>query len=206
MLTRVQFWWNGEIFLSVRNYAKGWAWMDLSGPLSRVQGSQAYIWMQTVLFLWQWLFCAAPGRHLCTKIVAAPRITIRSRTTRMRKDMPRDVAMVKKWRPRTSCTACSSKKTVGCQKLLQRSRKVCLWSSSWARITSPTCIGKTCELDNWDVHATVLHGDGVEFGAYGPPPRRNVCMWVNGGRPDELTWRKVHVHFSKWSNRSCRFP
>ena len=29
------------------------------------------------------------------------------------------------------------------------------------------CIGNTCELDNWDVHATVLHGDGVEFGAYG---------------------------------------
>ena len=59
-----------------------------SGPLSRVQGSQAYIWMQTVLFLWQRLFCAAPGRHLCTKITAAPRITIRSRTTRVRKDMP----------------------------------------------------------------------------------------------------------------------
>ena len=59
-----------------------------SGPLSRVQGSQAYICMQTVLFLWQRLFCAAPGRHLCTKIAAAPRITIRSRTTRMRKDMP----------------------------------------------------------------------------------------------------------------------
>ena len=39
-----------------------------SGPLSRVQGSQAYIWMQTVLFLWQRLFCAAPGRHLCTNI------------------------------------------------------------------------------------------------------------------------------------------
>ena len=38
------------------------------------------------------------------------------------------------------------------------------------------CIGNTCELHNWDVHATVLHGDGVEFGAYGPPPRRNVCM------------------------------
>ena len=38
------------------------------------------------------------------------------------------------------------------------------------------CIANTCELDNWDVHATVLHGDGVEFGAYGPPPRRNVCM------------------------------
>ena len=38
------------------------------------------------------------------------------------------------------------------------------------------CIGNTCELDNWDDHATVLHGDGVEFGAYGPPPWRNVCM------------------------------
>ena len=28
----------------------------------------------------------------------------------------------------------------------------------------------------WDVHATVLHGHGVEFVAYGPPARRNVCM------------------------------
>ena len=69
------------------------SWLhDCSGPLSRVQGSQAYayIWMQTVLFLCQRLFSAAPGRHLCTKIAAAlaPRITIRSRTTRMRKDMP----------------------------------------------------------------------------------------------------------------------
>ena len=86
-----------------------------------------------------------------------------------------EVAMVKKWCPRTLCTACSSKKTVGCQRLLRRSCKVCLFPSSWARITS-LCIGKTCELDNWDGHATVLHGDGVEFGAYGLPLRRNVCM------------------------------
>ena len=112
-----------------------------TSPLSRVQGSQAYIWMQTVLFLWQRLFCAAPGRHLCTKIAAAPRISRGSRSDRgpraCAKTCLGDVAMVKKWRPRTSCTACSSKKTVGCQKLLRRSRKVCLWSSSWARITSP---------------------------------------------------------------------
>ena len=26
------------------------------------------------------------------------------------------------------------------------------------------------------INATVLHGDGVELGAYGPPLRRNVCM------------------------------
>ena len=32
-------------------------------------------------------------------------------------DMVGNVAMVKKWRPRTSCTACLSKKTVGCQRL-----------------------------------------------------------------------------------------
>ena len=55
------------------------------------------------------------------------------------------------------------------------------------------CIGNTCELDNWNVHANVLHGDVVEFGAYGPPPRRDV----NGGRHGELTRRNVHVHFSK---------
>ena len=48
-----------------------------------------------------------------------------------------EVAMVKKWRPRTSCTACSSKKTAGCQRLLRRSCKVCLFASSWARITFP---------------------------------------------------------------------
>ena len=92
---------------------------------------------EDLLFLWQRLFCAAPRRHLCTKFAAAPRITVRSRTTRMRKDMLGDVAMVKKWRPQTSCTACSSKKTVGCEGLLRRSRKVCLLSSSWATITSP---------------------------------------------------------------------
>ena len=44
------------------------------------------------------------------------------------------------------------------------------------RESLPLCIGNTCELDNWDVHATVMHGDGVEFSAYWPPPRRNVCM------------------------------
>ena len=40
---------------------------EVSGRLSRAQGSQAYIWMQSILFLWQWLFFAAPGRHLRTK-------------------------------------------------------------------------------------------------------------------------------------------
>ena len=40
------------------------------------------------------------------------------------------------------------------------------------------CIGNTCELDKWDVHATVLHDDGVEFGAYGPPPRHNAHLQV----------------------------
>ena len=84
--------------------------------------------------------------------------------------------MVKKWRRWTSCTACSSKNTVGCQKLLRRSRKVCLCGLQVGRESLLLCIGNTCELDNWDVHAIVLHGDGVEFGAYGPPPRRNVCM------------------------------
>ena len=44
------------------------------------------------------------------------------------------------------------------------------------RESLPILIANTCEFDNWDVHATVLHGDGVEFGAYRPPPRRNVCM------------------------------
>ena len=48
-----------------------------------------------------------------------------------------EVATVKKRRPRTSCTACSSKRTAGCQRLVRRSCKVCLFPSSWARITSP---------------------------------------------------------------------
>ena len=94
----------------------------------------------------------------------------------MRKDMPGRCCYGKKWRPWTSCTACSSKNTVGCQKLLRRSRKVCLCGLQVGRESPLLCIGNTCELDNCDVHATVLHGDGVEFGAYGPPPRRNVCM------------------------------
>ena len=98
----------------------------------------------------------------------------------MRKDMPGRCCYGKKMAPmdvvRPSCTVCSSKNTVGCQKLLRRSRKVCLCGLQVGRESPLLCIGNTCELDNWDVHATVLHGDGVEFGAYGPPPRRNVCM------------------------------
>ena len=87
-----------------------------SGPLSRVQGSQAYIWMQTVLFLWQRLFCAAPGRHLCTKISRLLRGSRSDRGPRAcAKTCLGDVAMVKKWRPRTSWTACSSKNTVWCK-------------------------------------------------------------------------------------------
>ena len=74
-------------------------------------------------------------------------------------------------------TACSSKNTVGCQNLScvdVRARFAC--GLQVGRESLLLCIGNTCELDKWDVHATVLHGDGVEFGAYGPPPRRNVCM------------------------------
>ena len=54
--------------------------------------------------------------------------------------------------------------------------RVCFDDRSKFACGLPLCIANTCELDNWDVHATVLHGDGVEFGAYLPPPRRNVCM------------------------------
>ena len=35
----------------------------------------------------------------------------------------------------------------------------------------------TRELVHREVHATVLHGDGAEFGAYGPRFRRNVCNY-----------------------------
>ena len=58
-----------------------------------------------------------------------------------------DVAMVKKWRPWTSCMACSSKNTVGCQKLLRRSCKVCLCGLQVGRESPLLCIGNTCELD-----------------------------------------------------------
>ena len=59
-----------------------------------------------------------------------------------------------------------------------------------------------------DVHATVLHGNGVEFGAYrpGPPSRRNLCMKVSRGRLGELTRRTDHAHILTWTNRSCRSP
>ena len=60
----------------------------------------------------------------------------------------------------------------GC--LDDRSRFACCLQVG--RESLPLCIANTCERDNWDVHATVLHGDGEEFGAYGPLPQRNVCM------------------------------
>ena len=84
--------------------------------------------------------------------------------------------MVKKMAPMDVVHGLLEQEHVGCQKLLRRSRKVCLCGLQVGRESPLLCIGNTCELDNWDVHATVLHGDGVEFGAYGPPPRRNVCM------------------------------
>ena len=102
--------------------------------------------------------------------------------------------MVKKWRPWTSCTACSSKNTVGCQKLLRRSHKVCLCGLQVGRESPLLCIGNTCELDNWDVHATVLHGDGVEFGAYGPPPRRSVLLLLYSFHPiAEITLKNANI-------------
>ena len=56
---------------------------------------------------------------------------------------------------------------------LARVRRPCR-RSQLKLVSLPLCIGNTCELDKWEVHATVLHGDGVEFAAHGPPPRRNV--------------------------------
>ena len=96
----------------------------------------------------------------------------------MRKDMPGRCCYGKKMAPMD---------VVRMQGLLeQEHRRVsevastfaqgCLCGLQVERESPLLCIGNTCELDNWDVHATVLHGDGVEFGAYGPPPRRNVCM------------------------------
>ena len=106
-------------------------------PVKPCPGVPGIHLMQTVLFLWPRLFCAAPRRHLCTKFADAPRSRSDRGPCACAKTFLGDVAMVKKWRPRTSCTSCSSKKTIGCQMLLRWSRKVCLLSSSWARITSP---------------------------------------------------------------------
>ena len=94
----------------------------------------------------------------------------------MRKGMPGRCCYGKKMAPMDVVHGLLEQEHVGCQKLLRRSRKVCLCGLQVGRESPLLCIGNTCELDNWDVHATVLHGDGVEFGAYGPPPRRNVCM------------------------------
>ena len=38
----------------------------------------------------------------------------------------------------------------------------------------PLCIGNTCKLVHLEVHATVLHGDGL-FNARWPPLRHKVC-------------------------------
>ena len=48
------------------------------------------------------------------------------------------------------------------------------------RKSLPPCIGNTCELVHNDVHATVFHGDGAEFGPYRP---RLVLMYVSEWRP-----------------------
>ena len=69
---------------------------------------------------------------------------------------------------RLSCMACSSKKTVG---LMSQDASTFVqglpvpFKVQAGRESLPLCIGNTCEFDNWDGHATVLHGDGVEFGA-----------------------------------------
>ena len=165
----------------------------------RVQGSQAYSWMQTVLFLRQRLFCAAPGRHLCTKFAAALRITVRSRTMRMRKDMPRRWWYGSKMAPTD----------VGHSLLEQEDRRVSEVASTFAQGLPVVfklgqshfsyVLGNTCELDNWDVYATVLHGNGVEFEAYVPPPHRNVCEWM------ELvaaSWQEATFMFISRSRRT----
>ena len=56
-----------------------------------------------------------------------------------------------------------------------RARFAC--SLQVGRESLPLRVGNTFEFDNWDGHATVLHGDGVEFGAYGPG-LRSVVMYV----------------------------
>ena len=142
-------------------------------------------------FLWQRLFCAAPGRHLCTKIAAAPRITIRSRDhAHAQRHAWEMLLWLKNGAPRTSCTACSSKKTIGCQKLLRRFAQGFAGGLQVGRESLLLCIGNTCELDNWDVHATVLHGDGVEFrGIRASAPSQ--CMYVSEWRPYLPTFGKL---------------
>ena len=88
-------------------------------PVKPCPGVPGIHLMQTVLFLWPRLFCAAPRRHLCTKFADAPRSRSDRGPCACAKTFLGDVAMVKKWRPRTSCTSCSSKKTIGCQMLLR---------------------------------------------------------------------------------------
>ena len=100
---------------------------ESSDKLSRVQGSRHTFECRVYGFYDSGFFVRRRGVTCALNFAAAPRIEVRSRTTRMCKDMLGEVAVVKKWRPRTSCTACTSKKNVGCQRVLRRSCKVCLF-------------------------------------------------------------------------------
>ena len=65
-------------------------------------------------------------------------------------------------------------------------------SSTWARITSSK-YWQTRELVHWDVRATVLHGDGVEFGV---SSLGSVEMYANERRSSRRVDKK---------ERSCSF-
>ena len=160
------------------------------------------VWSQwRASFLWQKPISAAPGAWTVHKISRLLPVTRSSKSARTwAKTSLGVVSMVKKLVP-----------TGAVQVLLKQEDCACLGgcfdirarfascsplqlTSSWVWITS-LCIGNTCELVHWVVRATVLHGDGVEFGASGPPLR--LMLEVNGGRRCELTRRNIHIHFSK---------
>ena len=163
-----------------------------SGQLSRVQGSQAYIWLQSILFLWQRLFCAAPGRHLCTKFRgrSADHGQLRS-AHRQNEDHAHAQRHVLKRLLWLKFNDAQGRRAW----LEQQDRRMSEVASTFVQgLPVPFKLDENhfpCVLATRVIliigHATVFHGDGVEFGACGPPLRRNVCMSVNGGRRGELT-------------------
>ena len=46
---------------------------------------------------------------------------------------------------------------------------------------------------------------GFSVSKSGTVPTRSGRLASMGGRPDELTWRNVHVHFSKWDEQKLPF-
>ena len=140
------------------------------------------------------------GVTFAQKFAAAPNHSRSKNDRACGKTWLKVVAMVIKWRPRTLCKAGLSKKKLNVSAIASTVTQVLpavLHSNSLQlgreSLPQQLCIGNTCELVYWEVHATVLQDDGVEFGAY---QLCFVVIYVSEWRPSRRVDKK---------ERSCSF-